>query len=613
MLFTSLEFLLFLPVAVLLFWWLPARLRLPWLLLASLGFYASFAIENLAYLAAVAVIALTAGRYLAKPDAARRRLALWAGVLAVLGLMGALKYYAPLAESVAWLPQTGLRAPAGFSFYAFTAIALLIDRYRTPAEVSASIRQDMLYLAWFPKLLAGPIERIAPFTAELARRAPMKPVHFAMGGQLFLWGLVKKVVVADNLAPFVDRVYAIPEYAVPLELIIATYFFAFQIYCDFSGYTDMARGASQLFGIRLSENFRRSYFAHSISEFWSRRWHISLAGWFRDYLYYPFISDSRTAVRMYLGLMIVFLVSGIWHAGLGYGIGWAVSGMGGAERDLPVYRTHAEPGPPRLARTAARAGRKSRLSRFRDAAGVSSGAGQLDLLPRGRSGRWHRRHHPHLGCPARPSRAGHPLPVHRRARFSGRAHHGLAGDRVRDGAEAAEKAAVPRPAPAALDRHLRRAFRPAPAGSLAKRNLRLHAVLKGRTMDIADRPVHPFPKRPIAAFAALFIALYAVAVGIAEATLDRAAPQSAFQKLLTMRGKQVDWAVLGASHALPLVYGDVSARLQRDAVTTIEFPGHVQTDREQNPSSAAYAQDLARQESEPNCKCLLPSSVFQLD
>ena len=322
MLFTSPEFLLLLPVAVLLFWRLPARWRLSWLLLASLGFYASFAIENLAYLAAVAVIALAAGRYLGNYDATQRRLVLWSGISAILVLLVALKYYDPLVEDVEWLPQLGLSAPAGFSFYAFTAIALIIDRYRMPTEAMASAGQDFLYLAWFPKLLAGPIERIAPFTSELARRAPMKPVHFALGGQLFLWGLVKKVVVADNLAPFVDRVYAIPDYAVPLELIIATYFFALQIYCDFSGYTDMARGASQLFGIRLSENFRRSYFAHSVSEFWSRRWHISLADWFRDYLYYPFMGSSRTALRMYLGLMIVFMVSGIWHAGLGYGIGW---------------------------------------------------------------------------------------------------------------------------------------------------------------------------------------------------------------------------------------------------------------------------------------------------
>lgn len=328
MLFTSLEFLLVLPVAVLLFWWLPARWRLPWLLVASLGFYGSFGILNLAYLGAVVLIALAAGRYLSVPRAPRRGLVLASGVLAILGLMAALKYYDPLVAGIAWVPQLGLSAPAGFSFYAFTAIALLIDRYRMPDEVMANARQDILYLAWFPKLLAGPIERIGPFTAELARRAPMKPAHFALGGQLFLWGLVKKVVVADNLAPFVDRAYAIPAYAVPLELVIATYFFAFQIYCDFSGYTDMARGVSQLFGIRLSENFRRSYFAQSISEFWSRRWHISLADWFRDYLYYPLIGQSRTTVRMYLGLMVVFMVSGIWHAGLGYGIGWGFLAWG---------------------------------------------------------------------------------------------------------------------------------------------------------------------------------------------------------------------------------------------------------------------------------------------
>lgn len=322
MLFTSLEFLLLLPVTVILYWWLPARWRLPWLLLASLGFYASFGIGNLVHLGLVALIALSAGRYLLAPDAPRRLLVLWVGVGAILGLMGALKYYDPIAEGIPWLPALGLSAPAGFSFYAFTAIALLIDRYRTPGETTASRRQDLLYLAWFPKILAGPIERITPFTEDLVRRAPMKPAHFALGGQLFLWGLVKKVVVADNLAPFVDRTYAIPGFAVPMELVIATYFFAFQIYCDFSGYTDMARGASQMFGIRLSENFRRAYFAHSIREFWSRRWHISLASWFRDYLYYPILGQSRTALRMYLGLMIVFMASGIWHAGLGYGIGW---------------------------------------------------------------------------------------------------------------------------------------------------------------------------------------------------------------------------------------------------------------------------------------------------
>lgn len=321
MLFTSLEFLLFLPLTLLAFWALPARFRLPWLLIASLVFYGSFGVGNLAYLGAVAAVALLAGRLLSDPGAPHRGWVLAASVSTILLMLGALKYYDPIAEDLGWLPRLGLAAPAGFSFYAFAAIALLADRYRSPADASASAAQDALYLAWFPKILAGPIERIEPFVKDLGRQSPLKSPQVALGCQLILWGLVKKVVVADNLAPFVDRAYGIPDYAVPLELIIATYFFAFQIYCDFSGYTDIARGASELFGIRLSENFRRSYFSQSIGEFWSRRWHVSLSTWFRDYLYYPFVGERVTAFRMYLGAMLVFVASGIWHAGLGYGIG----------------------------------------------------------------------------------------------------------------------------------------------------------------------------------------------------------------------------------------------------------------------------------------------------
>ncbi|SPH18801.1 Peptidoglycan O-acetyltransferase [Defluviimonas aquaemixtae] len=328
MLFTTLDFLLFLPVAVLVFWLLPVRLRLPWLVLASVIFYGSFGLQNLIYLAIVIVIVLIAGRMLRTDALGTRRVALWGGTFVILALMGLLKYYDPIAAEINGLPTLGLSSPAGFSFYAFTAIALIVDRYRDPAAARASDAQEVLYLAWFPKILAGPIERIGPFIAELTEKSPLTWPQFALGCQLILWGIVKKVVVADNLAPFVDRTYAIPAYAVPVELIIASYFFAFQIYCDFSGYTDIARGTSQLFGIRLSENFRRSYFAHSIGEFWSRRWHISLADWFRDYVYFPLVGSERKAWRMYAGLMVVFILSGIWHAGLGYGIGWGFVAWG---------------------------------------------------------------------------------------------------------------------------------------------------------------------------------------------------------------------------------------------------------------------------------------------
>ena len=322
MLFNSLDYLLFLPAVAILFHLVPAPARLPVILTASLIFYATYGVDHLLALGAVAAITLLCGRWLLRPEAGFRHTAFWGGTVAILGLMYLLKYHDPVAEALPPIPVTGFEAPAGFSFYAFTAIALLADRYRQPAESRASAGHDLLFLAWFPKILAGPIERIRPFNAELDSLPRLDPALLASAGQLILWGLVKKVVVADNLAPFVDRTYAIPDYAVPMELILATYFFAFQIYCDFSGYTDIARGSSRLFGIELNENFRRSYFATSIGEFWSRRWHSSLSDWFRDFIYYPIVHESTSALRMYAGLMLVFLVSGLWHAGLGYGFGW---------------------------------------------------------------------------------------------------------------------------------------------------------------------------------------------------------------------------------------------------------------------------------------------------
>ena len=209
MLFTSLEFLLFLPAAVLVFHLLPGPARLPWLLAASALFYGSFGAGHLGWFLLTAGIALVAARRLARPDAAGRRAVFWAAVATILALMGLLKYYGPLARGTVWLPDLELAAPAGFSFYAFTAIALLADRYRAPADSRAGAGEDLLFLAWFPKILAGPIERIAPFRRMLRRRRPLRLVTVIAASQLILWGLVKKVVVADNLAPFVNRTYAI--------------------------------------------------------------------------------------------------------------------------------------------------------------------------------------------------------------------------------------------------------------------------------------------------------------------------------------------------------------------------------------------------------------------
>lgn len=330
MLFTSLSFFLFLAVVLAGFALLPIRWRGPWLLAASLVFYASFGATNLAFLLAVAVAAWLAGLGIAAAVTDfMRKSAIAGGLVAILGSLAALKFYDFLAGEVeravgGWLelPRLNVTAPVGFSFYAFMAAAYVIDVYRGVCEGERNFGRLALHVSWFPKILAGPIERAPAFFAQVPGMLRWDSVLAATGLQLILWGLFKKVVIADNLAPVVDGAFRIAPYASPMELLIAVYFFAFQIYCDFSGYSDIAIGLSLLFGIRLMENFRRPYLAVTTAEFWSSRWHISLGHWFRDYLYVPLGGSRAGAVRRYTNLMTIFLVSGLWHAGLGYGVGW---------------------------------------------------------------------------------------------------------------------------------------------------------------------------------------------------------------------------------------------------------------------------------------------------
>ena len=329
MLFTSLTFFLFLAATLVLFALAPQRLRWLLLLAASLVFYASFGAANLGFLFAVVAVAWAAGRLIASGPPATRRAALAAGLLLILGALAALKFYDFVAGEIEaalagqpFLPRIGIAAPVGFSFYAFMAAAYLIDVHRGACAGEKDAGRLALYVAWFPKILAGPIERAGPFLAQVPARLRLDPVLAVAGLQLIVWGLFKKVVVADNLAPVVDGAFRIAPYAAPMELLIAVYFFAFQIYCDFSGYSDIAVGLSLLFGIRLMENFRRPYLAVTTAEFWSSRWHVSLGHWFRDYLYIPLGGGKAGLPRRYLNVMAVFVVSGLWHAGLGYGVGW---------------------------------------------------------------------------------------------------------------------------------------------------------------------------------------------------------------------------------------------------------------------------------------------------
>ena len=331
MLFTSLEFFAFLPLALLVHAVLPAGRGRAWLLLASWFFYGAQRPASLLYLGAVTLVVVACGLGLSRLEGERaRRALLAAGLLAVLGSLVLLKFHDFVAGELEGiggaapgsLPRLGLAAPAGFSFYVFSAASYLVDASSRRLPGRQGALDVALYLAWFPKVLAGPIERATTFLPQLAAGLRTDPDRLALGLQLVGWGLVKKVVIADNLAPVVDRSFGIAAFASPVDLLVGVYFFAFQIYCDFSGYTDVAVGVSLLFGLRLVENFRRPYLSRSTAEFWGERWHVSLGRWFRDYLYLPLGGSRAGWARHYLNLMLVFVVSGLWHAGLGYGVGW---------------------------------------------------------------------------------------------------------------------------------------------------------------------------------------------------------------------------------------------------------------------------------------------------
>ncbi|MEW6486541.1 MAG: MBOAT family O-acyltransferase [Thermodesulfobacteriota bacterium] len=336
MLFTSFEFFLFLPLTLLVFAGVRPGHRWLWLLLTSCVFYGIWQPLNLVYLGAVTLVAAACGWALDRTAGGPGRgWILGIGLAAVLGSLFGFKFWDFIAgeieraagallglEAEAALPRLGVAAPAGYSFYAFAAASYLVDVYAGRLPAGRKAGHVALYVAYFPKIFAGPIERATTFLPRVLSGLRAHPAMLVLGLQLMGWGLFKKVVIADNLAPVVDRTFTIAAYAPPMELLLSVYFFAFQIYCDFSGYTDIAIGVSLLFGLTLMENFRRPYLARSTAEFWGQRWHISLGHWFRDYLYIPLGGSRGSPWRRYANIMAVFTVSGLWHAGLGYGVGW---------------------------------------------------------------------------------------------------------------------------------------------------------------------------------------------------------------------------------------------------------------------------------------------------
>jgi len=323
MLFNSAEFLFFFPVVALLFFVLPHRFRWVLLLGASYFFYMSWKVEYAALIGLVTVTDYLAGRAMGRTEDPEKRRSYLVGALTInLGMLFVFKY-ADFVISSLWgvvdpaavtseVPTLGLVLPVGISFFVFQSLSYTIDVYRGTKKVETHLGHYALYVSFFPQLVAGPIERSRRLLPQLSRRLEFDYARVTDGLKRMAWGLFKKVVIADRLAVMVDTVYQDPARFGGLELTVATVFFAFQIYCDFSGYSDMAIGAARVFGVRLMDNFDRPYFATSIRDFW-RRWHISLSTWFRDYVYVSLGGNREGRARWHFSLLVTFLLSGIWH------------------------------------------------------------------------------------------------------------------------------------------------------------------------------------------------------------------------------------------------------------------------------------------------------------
>jgi len=351
MVFNSIEFAIFFVVVIALYFLLQNRLN--WqnrmLFVASSIFYGWWDWRFLFLMYFTIVFDFFIARQILKTTAQRsRKNLLLLSVISNLTILGFFKYFNFFAESTLdFLNLFGFSAsplllnvilPVGISFYIFQSISYVVDVYNRRLEPAKSLVDYATYVCLFPQLVAGPIERGTHLLPQVLSPRKVSLQGFYEGGFLIFWGLFKKLFIADNLARIVDPVFSGSNQYSGADVLIATYAFAFQIYCDFSGYTDIARGAAKCLGFELMLNFRLPYFASNPSEFW-RRWHISLSTWLRDYLYIALGGNKNGNARTYLNLMLTMLLGGLWH-----GAHWNFVIWGGYQGLLlVVHRRFAPP------------------------------------------------------------------------------------------------------------------------------------------------------------------------------------------------------------------------------------------------------------------------------
>lgn len=324
MLFNSFEFLIFLPIVFTLYWLLRDKLRWQnlFVVAASYLFYGWWDWKFLLLIAFTTACSYLSGRWIesSRQHRPKARAIMWANIGINLLILCLFKYYDFFAQSFADTFLNGhadtillhLVLPVGISFYTFQALSYSIDVYRGNLRATHDPVAFTAYVSFFPQLVAGPIERATSLLPQFEQPRRFNYAIAVDGLRQMLWGFFKKIVVADSCAHYVDEVFLHPDWYNGATLVVAALLFTVQIYCDFSGYSDIAIGCAKLFGIQLRRNFNVPYFSRDIAEFW-RRWHISLTTWFRDYIYIPLGGSRVPKGRVVINTFVIFLVSGMWH------------------------------------------------------------------------------------------------------------------------------------------------------------------------------------------------------------------------------------------------------------------------------------------------------------
>ena len=323
MLFNSLHFLIFFPIILILYFSIPHKYRWTILLIGSYYFYMSWKPEYIILIMISTLIDYIAGIQIYNTVSKRKKkIFLGLSLLTNLGLLFAFKYFNFFSDSTRAVLQQfaipfdpitlAVLLPIGISFYTFQTLSYTIDIYRGKIKPEKHLGIFAVFVSYWPQLVAGPIEKAAHLIPQFYKKHKFEYARAVSGCRLMLWGFFKKMVIADGVAITVNIVFNNPgAYSGPY-LILATMFFAIQIYCDFSGYVDIARGAARIMGIELSENFKMPYLSKSIGEFW-KRWHITLSNWFKDYVYISLGGNRVSVPRWYVNILIVFIISGLWH------------------------------------------------------------------------------------------------------------------------------------------------------------------------------------------------------------------------------------------------------------------------------------------------------------